>query len=90
MARTRSYAQAAVFGYGPVSEFATGGGMIGVAGFTPMVPSAPMADAPAAAAFTGLTFNSLTTGASFWRTEAAGFLYFLALAILLNRRLVNR
>jgi hypothetical protein len=87
MARVATYDRGALFGAGPVSsEFATGSAN----GFMPVVPTIPTAETPAAAAFTGLTFGGLVAGPSFWRSEAAGFIYFLALAVLLNRRIVNR
>lgn len=89
MARTRSYTAAALYGAGPVStEFATGGAF----GFGPVVAVQPAAESPAAAAFSGLSWSGLLPGSgrSFWRSEAGGFLYFLALAVILNRRLVNR
>lgn len=93
MARTRTYTAGALYGAGPVStEFATGGGFGAMPGFAPLMAAQPAADAPAAAAFTGLAWSGLLPGAgrSFWRSEAGGFLYFLALAVILNRRLVNR
>lgn len=61
------------------------------AGWADVAPAGAGAASSAPGTFGGLTLADLRTGGGgFWRSEAAGFLYFLTAAVILNARLVNR